>query len=156
MYANNETGMLHPIKEISSIVKKHGSLFFTDATQAVGKIKIDVDIESVDLMAFSGHKLYGPKGTGALYVRRRDPRVKLTSQIDGGGHEKDRRSGTLNVSGIAGFGKACEICAAEMMQGIEKRLRHLRDRLENTLLKLGEVYVNGNKEKRMSHVSNFM
>ena len=153
MYANNETGTLHPIKEISSIAKKHGTLLFTDATQAVGKIKIDVCNEGVDLMAFSAHKLYGPKGVGALFVRRKDPRVKLISQMDGGSQEKDRRSGTLNVPGIAGFGKACELCASEMIQD-DIRLRQLRDRLEERLLKLGEVYVNGDKERRMSHVSN--
>ena len=153
MYANNETGMIHPINEISSIVRKHGALFFTDATQVVGKINIDVNTEGIDLMAFSAHKLYGPKGIGALYVRRKDPRVKLTSQMDGGSQEKDRRSGTLNVTGIAGFGKACEICASEMKQD-EKRLRSLRDRLEESLLKLGEVYLNGNKAQRLGHVTN--
>lgn len=153
MYANNETGTVHPIKEISKIVKKHGALFFTDATQAVGKINIDVNNYGIDLMAFSGHKMYGPKGIGALYVRRRDPRVKLISQMDGGSQEKDRRSGTLNVTGIVGFGKACELCAEEMKQD-EKRLRLLRDKLEQRLFMLGEVYINGNKESRLGHVSN--
>ena len=153
MYANNETGTIHPIKEISEIVRGKGTLLFSDATQAVGKMKIDVNNEGIDLMAFSAHKLYGPKGIGALYVRRRDPRVKLTSQMDGGTQEKDRRSGTLNVTGIVGFGKACEICSAEMKDD-EKRLRKLRDRLEDRLLKLGEVLINGNKEQRSAHVSN--
>ena len=153
MYANNETGTLHPIKEISSIVRSKGALFFTDATQAVGKMNIDVNKDGIDLMAFSGHKMYGPKGVGALYVRRKDPRVKITSQMDGGSQEKDRRSGTMNVPGIVGFGKACELCAAEMKQD-EKRLRALRNKLEDRLLKLGGVYINGNKDMRLGHVSN--
>lgn len=153
MYANNETGTLHPIKEISSIVRSKGALFFTDATQAVGKTNIDVNNDGIDLMAFSGHKMYGPKGVGALYVRRKDPRVKITSQMDGGSQEKDRRSGTMNVPGIVGFGKACEVCATEMKQD-EKRLRALRNKLEDRLLKLGGVYINGNKEMRLGHVSN--
>jgi Cysteine sulfinate desulfinase/cysteine desulfurase and related enzymes len=153
MYVNNETGTIHPIKEISRIARKHGTLFFTDATQAVGKINIDVNTEGIDLMAFSAHKLYGPKGIGALYVRRRDPRVRLISQMDGGTQEKDRRSGTLNVTGIIGFGKACELCAAEMKED-EKRLRGLRNRLEESLLRLGDVFINGNKEQRLGHVTN--
>ncbi|MGH2564632.1 MAG: cysteine desulfurase family protein, partial [Ginsengibacter sp.] len=113
MYANNEIGVIQPVREISAIARKHGILFFTDATQAVGKIPVDVNKDGIDLMAFSAHKIYGPKGVGALYVRRRNPRVKVTSQIDGGGHERGMRSGTLNVPGIVGFGKACELCRIE-------------------------------------------
>src|SRR5690242_15034486 len=114
MYANNEIGVVQPVKEISNIAKKHGVLFFTDATQAVGKIPVDVLKDGIDLMAFSGHKMYGPKGVGALYVRRKNPRVKVTAQMDGGGHERGMRSGTLNVPGIVGFGKACELCRLDM------------------------------------------
>jgi cysteine desulfurase len=153
MYANNETGVIQPIKEISAIAKKHGVLFFTDATQAVGKIPVDVNKDVIDLMAFSAHKIYGPKGIGALYVRRKNPRVKVTAQMDGGGHERNRRSGTLNVPGIAGFGKACEFCRLEM----EKDTAHisrLRDKLETELLKLEETYLNGNVKHRLPHVSN--
>src|SRR5882757_8098531 len=114
MYANNEIGTVMPIKEISAIARKHGVLVFTDATQAVGKIPVNVTKDGIDLMAFTAHKMYGPKGVGALYVRRKNPRVKVTAQMDGGGHERGMRSGTLNVPGIVGFGKACELCAQEM------------------------------------------
>jgi cysteine desulfurase len=153
MYGNNETGVVQPISEISKIARKHGVLFFTDATQAVGKIPVDVNADGIDLMAFSGHKMYGPKGVGALYVRRKNPRVKVTSQMDGGGHERGMRSGTLNVPAIVGFGKACELCMQEM--GAEaKRLSTLRDKLENSLLELEETYVNGNREHRLPHTSN--
>lgn len=153
MYANNETGVIQPVKAISEIAKKHGVLFFTDATQAVGKIAVDVIRDGIDLMAFSAHKIYGPKGVGALYVRRKDPRVKLTAQMDGGGHEKGMRSGTLNVPGIVGFGQACEICLYEM--GIEsQRVRSLRDKLENALLKAGDNLLNGNRQFRLPQVSN--
>src|SRR5690606_23014552 len=110
MYGNNEIGVVQPVREISAIAKKHNVLFFTDGTQAVGKIPVDVMADGIDLMAFSGHKMYGPKGVGALYVRRKNPRVKVTAQMDGGGHERGMRSGTLNVPGIVGFGKACELC----------------------------------------------
>ena len=106
MYGNNEIGVIQPIKEISAIAHKHGALFFTDATQAVGKIPVDVNADGIDLLAFSAHKMYGPKGIGALYVRRKNPRVKVTAQMDGGGHERGMRYGTLNVPGIVGFGKA--------------------------------------------------
>ncbi|HNF29544.1 MAG TPA: IscS subfamily cysteine desulfurase [Chitinophagaceae bacterium] len=153
MYANNEIGVVQPIKEIAAIAKKHGILFFTDATQAVGKIPVDVIKDGIDLMAFSSHKMYGPKGIGALYVRRKNPRVKVTAQMDGGGHERGMRSGTLNVPGIVGFGKACEIARLDM----EKDTKHivvLRDKLENALLELEESYLNGNKEHRLPHVSN--
>lgn len=153
MYANNEIGVVQPVKEISAIAKKHGVLFFTDATQAVGKIPVDVLKDGIDIMAFSGHKLYGPKGIGALYVRRKNPRVKVTSQMDGGGHERGMRSGTLNVPGIVGFGKACELCRLEMEEETQ-RISKLRDKLENSLLQLEEAYVNGNREHRLPHVSN--
>ena len=153
MYANNEIGVIQPVKEIAAIAKKHGVLFFTDATQAVGKIPVDVIKDGIDLMTFTGHKMYGPKGIGALYVRRKNPRVKVTAQMDGGGHERGMRSGTLNVPGIVGFGKACELCRLEMDQDTA-RISKLRDKLETALLKLDEAYVNGNREHRLPHVSN--
>ena len=153
MYANNEIGTIQPVKEISRIAKKHGVLFFTDGTQAVGKVPVDVNKDGIDLMAFSAHKMYGPKGVGALYVRRKNPRVKVTAQMDGGGHERGMRSGTLNVAGIVGFGKACEIARQEMAEETE-RVSKLRDKLENALLKLEEAYVNGSREHRLPHVSN--
>jgi cysteine desulfurase len=153
MYGNNEVGVIQPVREISALAKKHGVLFMTDATQAVGKIPVDVEADGIDLMAFSGHKMYGPKGVGALYVRRKNPRVKVTAQMDGGGHERGMRSGTLNVPGIVGLGKACELCRLEM----EKDTAHvsrLRDKLETELLKIEESYVNGSREHRLPHVSN--
>lgn len=153
MYANNEIGVIQPIKKIAEIAKKHGILFHTDATQAVGKIKVDVLEDGIDLLSFTGHKIYGPKGVGALYVRRKNPRVKVTSQIDGGGHERGMRSGTLNVPGIVGFGKACELCMNEMKSEAQ-RLSELRDYLEAELTQIEETYVNGSKEHRLPHVSN--
>ena len=153
MYANNEIGTLQPVKEISAIAKKHGVLFFTDATQAVGKIPVNVIKDGIDLMAFSAHKMYGPKGVGALYVRRKNPRVKVTAQMDGGGHERAMRSGTLNVPGIVGFGKACELCRLNM-ESDNERISRLRDRLETSLLKLEEAYLNGSREHRLPHVTN--
>ena len=153
MYANNEIGVVQPIREISAIVKKHGALFHTDATQAVGKIPVDVIADGIDLLSFTAHKMYGPKGVGALYVRRKNPRVKVTAQIDGGGHERGMRSGTLNVPGIVGFGKACEIAMAEM-ESDAKRLGALRDKLESALLQIEEAYLNGSKEHRLPHVAN--
>ncbi|RYD56834.1 MAG: IscS subfamily cysteine desulfurase [Sphingobacteriales bacterium] len=153
MYGNNEIGVLQPVREISKIARKHGVLFFTDGTQAVGKIPVDVQADGIDLMAFSAHKMYGPKGVGALYVRRKNPRVKVTAQMDGGGHERGMRSGTMNVPGIVGFGKACEICMNEM-EAEGKRLSILRDKLENGLMQLEEAYVNGSREHRLPHVTN--
>ena len=153
MYANNETGTVQPVKEISAIARKHGVLFFTDGTQAVGKIPVDVNKDGIDLMAITAHKMYGPKGVGALYVRRKNPRVKVTAQMDGGGHERGMRSGTLNVPGIVGFGKACELAMNEM-EADAKRLSVLRDKLENALLQLEEAYVNGSREHRLPHVTN--
>ncbi|MBA9075790.1 IscS subfamily cysteine desulfurase [Rufibacter quisquiliarum] len=153
MYGNNEVGVVQPIREIGRIAKKHGVLFFSDATQAVGKIPVDVEADGIDLMAFSGHKMYGPKGVGALYVRRKNPRVKVTAQMDGGGHERGMRSGTLNVPGIVGLGKACEICRTDM-ESDTARIVAMRDRLERELLTMEESYLNGNKEHRLPHVSN--
>jgi cysteine desulfurase len=153
MYANNEIGVIQPVKEISAIAKKHGALFFTDAVQAVGKIPVDVNADGIDLMAFTAHKMYGPKGVGALYVRRKNPRVKVTAQLDGGGHERGMRSGTLNVPGIVGFGKACELARLEMAADTE-RISKLRDKLENALKQIDESYVNGNPAHRLPHVSN--
>lgn len=153
MYGNNEVGVIQPIREISAIARKHGVLFFTDATQAVGKIPVDVEADGIDLMAFSGHKMYGPKGVGALYVRRKNPRVKVTAQMDGGGHERGMRSGTLNVTGIVGLGKACELAKQEMAADAA-RLSAMRDRLEKELITIEESYVNGSTEHRLPHVSN--
>ena len=153
MYANNEIGVIQPMKEISAFAKRRGIIFFTDATQAVGKIPVDVTNDGIDLMAFSAHKIYGPKGVGALYVRRKNPRVRVTAQMDGGGHERSMRSGTLNVAGIVGFGEACEICRLNMNEDA-KRTKVLRDKLENALLQLQETYVNGDKENRMPHITN--
>ena len=153
MYANNEIGVIQPVKEISALARKHGVLFFTDGTQAVGKIPVDVNKDGIDIMAFTGHKMYGPKGVGALYVRRKNPRVKVTAQMDGGGHERGMRSGTLNVPGIVGFGKACELARLEMADDAA-RLSKLRDKLENALMQLEEAYVNGSREHRLPHVSN--
>lgn len=153
MYANNEIGTVNPVKEISAIARKHGVLFFSDAVQAVGKIPVDVNKDGIDLLTFSAHKMYGPKGVGALYVRRKNPRVKVTAQIDGGGHERGMRSGTLNVPGIVGFGKACEI-ALNGMEEETARVCKLRDKLENALLQVEESYLNGDKEQRLPHVTN--
>jgi cysteine desulfurase len=153
MYANNEIGVIQPIKEIAAIAKKHGALVFTDGVQAVGKIPVDVIADGIDIMAFTAHKMYGPKGVGALYVRRKNPRVKVTAQMDGGGHERGMRSGTLNVPGIVGFGKACELARLEMAADTE-RISKLRDKLENALKQIEESYVNGNPAHRLPHVSN--
>ena len=153
MYANNETGVIQPISEISAIARKHGVLFFTDATQAVGKIRVNVNDDGIDILAFSGHKIYGPKGVGALFVRRKNPRVKLTAQIDGGGHERGMRSGTLNVPGIVGLGQACEICRLEM-ETESKKNKALRDKLETALLAIEETQLNGSVAQRLPHTAN--
>ncbi|SFQ04363.1 IscS subfamily cysteine desulfurase [Hymenobacter arizonensis] len=153
MYGNNETGTIQPIREIAKIAHKHGALFMTDGTQAVGKIPVDVIADGIDIMAFTAHKMYGPKGVGALYVRRKNPRVKVTAQMDGGGHERGMRSGTLNVPGIVGLGKACELAMLEM-EADTARLSAMRDRLERELLTLEESYVNGSREHRLPHVTN--
>ena len=153
MFANNEIGTIQPVRAISAIARKHGIIFFTDATQAIGKIPVDVNSDGIDLMAFSAHKLYGPKGIGALYVRRKNPRVKITAQLDGGGHERGMRSGTLNVPAIVGFGKACALCTDEM-EADAARLKVLRDKLENALLQLEETSINGSIEHRLPQLSN--
>ncbi len=153
MYANNELGTVMPVKEIGAIARKHGVLFFTDATQAAGKIPVDVNQDNIDLLAFSAHKLYGPKGVGALYVRRRNPRVKLAAQQHGGGHERDLRSGTLNVPGIVGLGKACELCRQQMQDDTVKT-SGLRDHLQRELLNIPDSFVNGDPEHRLPHVTN--
>ncbi len=149
MHANNEIGVLQPIREIGRIARERGVLFHTDATQSVGKVPVNVEEDSIDLMSISAHKMYGPKGIGALYVRRKNPRVQLTAQMDGGGHERGMRSGTLNVPGIVGLGEACEICRREM-PAESVRLAALRDRLKDRLLaELDEVYINGSMEHRL-------
>ena len=153
MYANNEIGTVNNIPEISKIARKHGVLLMTDGTQAVGKIPVDVQKDGIDIMAFTAHKMYGPKGVGALYVRRKNPRVKVTAQIDGGGHERGMRSGTLNVSGIVGFGKACEVCMQEM-EATTAHVLKLRNKLETELLQLEETYLNGHVTNRLPHVAN--
>jgi cysteine desulfurase len=149
MYANNEIGVINPIQEIGKIAKEHGIFFASDGVQAVGKIPVDVQKDNIDLLAISAHKIYGPKGVGALYVRRRNPRVQLAAIIDGGGHERGMRSGTLNVPGIVGLGAACEIAQNEMAQE-SVRLAKLRDRLKAGLeAKLDEVFINGSLEHRL-------
>ena len=149
MYANNEIGVVNPIQEIGKIAKEHGIIFAVDGVQAVGKIPVDVQKDNIDLLAISGHKIYGPKGVGALYVRRRNPRVQLSAVIDGGGHERGMRSGTLNVPGIVGLGKACEIAQQELAQE-GARLLALRERLRKGLeSKLDEVFINGSLEHRL-------
>jgi cysteine desulfurase len=151
MTANNEIGVLQPIAEIGAIAKEKGILFHTDAVQAIGKVPFDVNAAKVDLVSLSGHKMYGPKGVGALYVRRRNPRVLLAEQISGGGHERGMRSGTLNVPGIVGLGKAAAIAKAEMAAE-SARLSALRDRLNAGLHRnLDEIYINGSVEHRLPH-----
>jgi cysteine desulfurase len=148
MLANNEIGTIHPINEIGEVVKARGAVFFVDAVQGVGKIPFDVGKAKADLVAISAHKMYGPKGVGALYVRRK-PRVRLVAQIDGGGHERGMRSGTLNVPGIVGMGKAAELCMHEM-ELESRRIGGLRDRLQDKLMKaLPECYLNGSVEHRL-------
>ena len=149
MHANNEIGVLQPIREIGRIARERGVLLHTDGTQAVGKVPVNVLDDNIDLMSISAHKMYGPKGVGALYVRRRNPRVQLTAQMDGGGHERGMRSGTLNVPGIVGLGEACALAQAEM-PAESKRLAFLRDKLKDRLMNsLDEVYINGTLEHRL-------
>jgi cysteine desulfurase len=151
MYANNEIGVVQPIAEIGKIAKEKGIFFHVDGVQAVGKIPVDVQKDGIDLMSISGHKIYGPKGVGALYVRRKNPRVQLAAIIDGGGHERGMRSGTLNVTGIVGLGKACELCQQEMAPESAK-LSKLRDRLKDSIMtRLDETYINGSMEHRLPH-----
>ncbi|MBL7890630.1 MAG: aminotransferase class V-fold PLP-dependent enzyme [Bacteroidetes bacterium] len=153
MFANNETGVIQPIQQIADITHQYGAFFFCDATQAVGKINVDVQEVGIDLLCLSAHKMYGPKGVGALYVRRKDPRVTLFPQMVGGGHERGLRSGTLNVTGIVGLGKACEI-AKEEMKADSNRIYGLRYLLEENLCSAKGVFVNGNKEPRLYNTSN--
>jgi cysteine desulfurase len=149
MYANNEIGTIHPIREIGKLAKEKGILFHCDATQGVGKVPVNVEQDGIDLLSMTGHKLYGPKGCGALYVRAKGPRVRLTPLIDGGGHERGMRSGTLNVPGIVGFGKACELCGQEL-ESEAARLIALRTRLyEGLTTRLEEVYLNGHPTQRL-------
>ena len=150
MWANNEVGTLNPIREIGQLCHERGVLFFTDATQAVGKVPVDVEADNVDLLCISAHKIYGPKGVGCLYVRRRKPRVRLVSQMDGGGHERGMRSGTLNVPGIVGLGEACRICREEFDSEQEHTIA-LRERLEKAITdELDYVYFNGNREHHLA------
>jgi cysteine desulfurase IscS len=154
MYANNEIGIVQPVEEIGKIAKERGVLFHTDGVQAAGKIPVNVIHDNIDLLSLSGHKFYGPKGVGALYVRRRNPRVQVTAQIDGGGHERGMRSGTLNVPGIVGLGAAAALAKADMAEE-SKRLQHLRDKLKDKILNnLDEVYVNGTMERHLPHSLN--
>ncbi len=151
MYANNEIGVLQPVAEIGRIAHQRKILFHSDAVQAVGKVPVNVQTDNIDLMSITAHKIYGPKGVGALYVRRKNPRVQIVGQMDGGGHERGMRSGTLNVPGIVGLGKACELANLEMAEE-SRRLSHLRDKLKDGLLgELDEVYINGSLEHRLPH-----
>jgi cysteine desulfurase len=149
MYANNEIGTIHPVTEIGRLAKEKGVLFHCDAVQAVGKIPVDVERDGIDLLSLSGHKIYGPKGVGAIYVRSKGPRVRLTAQMDGGGHERGMRSGTLNVTGIVGLGKACEIAKAEMVDD-GQRLTELRNKLQAGIFeRLDDVFLNGHPTERL-------
>ena len=153
MHSNNETGTLMPVRAIGEIARQNKIIFFSDASQSVGKIPVDIMQDHIDLLACSAHKFYGPKGVGALFVRRRDPRVSLIAQMDGGGHERGFRSGTLNVPGIVGMGKAAEL-AMQSMEAEGARLSVLRDQLEQDLLSLGQVILNSDRERRLPHVTN--
>jgi cysteine desulfurase len=154
MYANNEIGVIQPVAEIGKICRERGVLFHTDGVQAIGKVPVDVNKDNIDIMSITAHKLYGPKGVGALYVRRKNPRVQITAQMDGGGHERGMRSGTLNVPGIVGLGEACAICQREMPEET-KRLMYLRDKLRSKLeAGLDEIYLNGSWEHRLPHSLN--
>lgn len=153
MYANNETGIIQPIQQIGAIAKKHNVLFFSDAAQAVGKVPVNVMEDGIDILSLSGHKIYGPKGVGALYVRRKNPRVRLAAQMDGGGHERGMRSGTLNVPAIVALGKACEIAGQEMSEE-SMRIATLRDKLQNALLQITGTSVNGSVASRLPGTCN--
>jgi cysteine desulfurase len=149
MHANNEIGTLQPMHEIGKIAKERGILFHTDGTQAAGKIPVDVEAMGIDLLSLSAHKIYGPKGVGALYVRARNPRVRLAPQLDGGGQERGMRSGTLNVPGIVGLGRAMEVCG-EVMESENERLLRLRERLRQGIMsKLDDVFLNGHPLQRL-------
>lgn len=153
MHVNNETGVIQPIQEISELAHEKGSLFMSDCTQSVGKIPVNVDELCIDLMCFSAHKIYGPKGVGALFIRQRKNRIKIPALLHGGGHERGMRSGTLNVPGIVGLGKACEIAQEEMAEN-EVKIRDMRDFIESELLKIDGTWINGSLEKRLYNVTN--
>ncbi len=153
MYANNETGYINPVNEIAEIAHENKCLFFCDATQAAGKIPIDVKLSNIDMLCLSAHKMYGPKGVGALYIRNKRPKISLTPLIDGGGQQNGLRSGTLNVAGIVGMGKACELAAAEMSHYTEKMI-NLRNRLENEISTLPGIKINGDTNSRLPNTSN--
>jgi len=153
MYANNETGVIMPVRDIAAMANKHGVLFFTDATQAVGKIQVDVTVDGIDLMAFTAHKMYGPKGIAVLYIRNRNPRIRLTALLNGGYHERGIRSGTLNVPGIVGLGEASRLASDQMVQEGERLLAQRRN-LEEALLSLPGVHLNGHPQNRLPHITN--
>ncbi len=153
MFANNETGVIQSVKEIADVAKANNIIFCCDATQAVGKISINVKSTGIDLLAFSAHKIYGPKGVGALYINRKNTSLNIVAQIDGGGHEKGKRSGTLNVPGIVGLGEACKICRTDM-EADTIRIAFLRNKLESQLLQLNDTFLNGHRESRMYNVCN--
>jgi cysteine desulfurase len=153
MYANNETGVIQPIRQIAEITHRHNAVLFCDATQAVGKLPVDVWKDGIDVMAFTAHKLYGPKGVGAIYIRRKPAPVDLSEQMHGGGHERGFRSGTLNVPGIVGFGKACALAQEEMQQDTAK-ISVLRDKLQDALLKIPGSRLNGDPGARLPNVAN--
>jgi cysteine desulfurase len=153
MYANNETGVIHPVADIGHIAQKHSIPFFCDATQAVGKVSVDVDADCIDMMAFSAHKMYGPKGVGALFIKKRNPLLDISPLVFGGGHERKLRSGTLNVPGIVGMGKAAELCQT-MMASEAKRLQELRDMFWREIGAIEGVEWNGQKDQSLSHVAN--
>jgi len=153
MYANNETGLIHPVEEIAKIIHEANSIFLCDGTQAVGKIRVDMQESGIDLFCFSAHKIYGPKGVGALYIRNKNPRVLLNAQLNGGSQENGRRAGTLNVTGIVGFGKACELAALDQWD-FAARVSKLRTRLEHRLTEIENVFINGSIKNRLPNVTN--
>lgn len=154
MYANNETGVVHPIKRIAALAKEKEIIFFSDATQAVGKIKVDVVKDNIDMMVMSAHKIYGPKGAGALYIKSKSRRIQLEPLIHGGGHENNLRSGTLNVSGIVGFGKACEICKEEFY--VNDSIKKMRNQFEEKLLTINKCFINGSDVLRLPNTINIV
>lgn len=153
MHVNNETGVIQSIQEISELAHEKGAIFMSDCTQSVGKIPVNVDDLGIDLLCFSAHKIYGPKGVGVFFIRQRKNRIKIPSLLHGGGHERGMRSGTLNVPGIVGLGKACELAQEEMAEN-EVKIREMRDYLESELLKIEGTWINGNREKRLYNVTN--
>ena len=153
MYANNETGLIHPVEEIAKIIHEANSIFLCDGTQAVGKIRVDMQESGIDLFCFSAHKMYGPKGVGALYIRNKNPRVVLNAQLNGGSQENGRRAGTLNVPSIVGFGKACELAALDQWD-FAARVSKLRTRLEHLLTEIENVFINGSIKNRLPNVTN--